>query len=147
MSAPIRLRSIRCFNADRRLEADETSLASVKGGIVTAKANEPVASHNVPLGRDGSIAITTPNGGHVIRRLFAKKGSRVRLRAIARWLGENHDHFLSAAEFQDAVAGSAKTVFAMFDANKDGQLTEAEASAAMSAAGLRLGMPKLAQKD
>ncbi|MEO7037709.1 MAG: EF-hand domain-containing protein [Polyangiaceae bacterium] len=58
----------------------------------------------------------------------------------------NHDQFLSEAEFQEAASGPLKTVFELFDTNKDGKLTETEASAAMNAAGLRLGIPKVADK-
>jgi Ca2+-binding EF-hand superfamily protein len=56
----------------------------------------------------------------------------------------NHDQFLTESEFQDAAAGSLRTVFEMFDNNKDGKLTAPEAAAAINAVGLRMGMPKLA---
>ena len=59
----------------------------------------------------------------------------------------NHDHFLSEAEFQAAAAGSLKAVFEMFDTNKDGKLTESEAAAAINAAGLRMGIPEVADNQ
>jgi hypothetical protein len=38
-------------------------------------------------------------------------------------------------------------VFELFDTNKDGKLTESEAAAAMNAAGLRMGMPQVTDKQ
>ncbi|MEO6600435.1 MAG: hypothetical protein ABIQ16_11215 [Polyangiaceae bacterium] len=53
----------------------------------------------------------------------------------------NHDHALSPAEFTNVLTSSANSIFQTFDTNKDGKLTEAEAAAAINAAGIRVGMP------
>jgi len=84
--------------------------------------------------RDGVITLAEA-------RSVAWQGARALGQAAFQAADTDRDKSLSVQEFQGALQASAKTAFAMADANNDGKLTEDEAASAMSRITGMLGVP------